>query len=392
MSVFGPDVLDLGDWLPVASGEPAAWPTGEVLLTGATGFFGAALLERLLLDTDARIVCLARGRDADDARDRVESALAARSVAGPLDRVTVLPGDLARPDLGLDDATWRRLAGSVDLVLHNGADVRWWGDVETIQATNIDSLRTLLRFAGTSRPKRVAFVSSLAIFNAESHADAEAAFETPPPPSAAGLRSPYVQSKWVGERLCAAAADRGVATTVLRVPYLLPDTRIPVRNPEGVIDLVIEASIALGTAPAIGRCIPSAPVDVCADLACRILAATANRPPTKASFHHLVPFETPTWDRILAAAAAVGHRLERRPADEWFELLRARSRDRPELRPAVVLVGHDPARTLGQGLNICRLRFDDAVTRSLLPDLPPPRRFRDDELEAMVRAIAADRR
>ncbi len=43
-----------------------------VLLTGATGVLGSQMALRLLQDSHTRLIALVRGRDAEDARTRLE--------------------------------------------------------------------------------------------------------------------------------------------------------------------------------------------------------------------------------------------------------------------------------------------------------------------------------
>ncbi len=394
MSCFDASDLELGAWptpraaAADAGGPGPAWSEGTVLLTGPAGLLGVALLESMLVRTAARVVCLVRADDESAAAARLESAAAARGLRLPPDRVRIVVGDLARPRLGLDEATHAELAETVDLVIHNGAHVRWWGDVDTIRATNIESLRTILRLAATARPKRVAFMSSVAVFNADDHREASVAFEDPPGPSSAGLRSPYVQSKWAGERLCVAAAERGVPVTIVRVPYLLPDSRRAAFNPSGLFELVLGASVELGVAPDLELRFPVAPVDVCADRVVRIVGAGPSAGPMGgASVHHVVPFEPPGWRRMVAAASSEGWTVRLVPPLRWFEALRDRCRTSAGLRGALALVIQDPTRTLWSASNIGRLRIDDARTRALLPDLPPLGPCDDAYLRHVVRTV-----
>src|SRR5687768_4964168 len=84
----------------------------KILLTGATGFIGGELLRRLLRRDARSIVCLVRAESDEDAQARGASTLAAllgRSVPRLAARITWVRGDVERPRLGLDDATWESL-------------------------------------------------------------------------------------------------------------------------------------------------------------------------------------------------------------------------------------------------------------------------------------------
>ncbi|WP_369027980.1 SDR family oxidoreductase, partial [Nocardia farcinica] len=89
--------------------------TGDVLLTGATGFLGVHLLRELLDRTDSRIWCLVRGRDRADGLRRITAALARYQLPHHdlAERVVAVPGDLEQPRLGLSEADFADLAARI---------------------------------------------------------------------------------------------------------------------------------------------------------------------------------------------------------------------------------------------------------------------------------------
>jgi thioester reductase-like protein len=97
----------------------------RILLTGATGFFGAFLLTELLATTGRRIACLVRAGDEEHAFRRLRHNLVRYHRWDPsvTERVDVIVGDLAEPRLGLAEGGFAALAASVDTIIHNGAEV-----------------------------------------------------------------------------------------------------------------------------------------------------------------------------------------------------------------------------------------------------------------------------
>ena len=75
-----------------------------------------------------KVICLVRAADDDRAVERLREATVGRGVwdeeSVKSGRVEVVSGDLDRPRFGLDGATWMRVAGEVDAIIHNGALVR----------------------------------------------------------------------------------------------------------------------------------------------------------------------------------------------------------------------------------------------------------------------------
>ncbi len=119
----------------------------QVLLTGATGFVGEALLLRLLADVPAStVVVLVRPRPAESGADRIRALLAkptfadlvaqAGGVAALLEaRIRVLEGDLAAVP---------RLPADLDAVVHCAGDVSFDPPVDEAFRTNVVGTRELL--------------------------------------------------------------------------------------------------------------------------------------------------------------------------------------------------------------------------------------------------------
>jgi len=115
----------------------------RVFLTGATGFLGIALLERLLSDfPETRIVLLVRGRAGSPAEARVRETLGGNAFA-PLrermgldafrdlveERVDVVEGDI------LDEISG--LPGDLDVAVHCAATVSFDSPIDHAFRTNV---------------------------------------------------------------------------------------------------------------------------------------------------------------------------------------------------------------------------------------------------------------
>ncbi|RDA92440.1 hypothetical protein CP533_6453 [Ophiocordyceps camponoti-saundersi (nom. inval.)] len=123
----------------------------EVILTGATGFLGSAILKQLLDDRRVRHVhCLA-----------VRNAAKAEQQRSTLDssRVTYYDGDLALPYLGLSQQDFDLLSTKAHRIIHNGADVSLLKSYHSLRKPNVGSTQTLALLAARRRVP-VHFVSS----------------------------------------------------------------------------------------------------------------------------------------------------------------------------------------------------------------------------------------
>ncbi|MFE9469597.1 amino acid adenylation domain-containing protein [Streptomyces griseofuscus] len=220
----------------------------RILLTGATGFVGAHLLARLLAETDAEIVCTVRAADVPEATARVHAALARQGIAPgerASARLTALPADLARTDLGLPPETLTDLAASCDAIFHNAATVSILRDYATLRAANTESTRRLLRLAAVATTP-LHYVSTLSVAPPGRRRP-----EVPEEflPFHEGLRHGYQRSKWACEHLLEQAAQRGLPVTVHRLGRVLGPARTGYVNERDFLWSVLRAGIPAGIVP-----------------------------------------------------------------------------------------------------------------------------------------------
>src|SRR4051795_11218769 len=118
------------------------------LVTGFPGFIGRRLVRRLVND-GARVIALVEARMADKAREIAPAG------------VEVVEGDITERHLGLDDATWERLAGEVTHVFHLAAVYDLAVPAEIAQRVNVDGTGNVLEFClAASSLERLAYVST----------------------------------------------------------------------------------------------------------------------------------------------------------------------------------------------------------------------------------------
>ncbi len=161
-------------------GETAAFFNGKTLLvTGATGFLGKALLERVLwqLPQVRRIVLLMRPHSAKDpegsVRLRAERTIFSSPIFNRLrahhgerfeafvrDKVKIVAGDLSCPDLGLAEHSLQQLGSEVDLVINLAALVSFDERLDHAVSSNTLGPHHLLNFAKRFRNPTMLHVST----------------------------------------------------------------------------------------------------------------------------------------------------------------------------------------------------------------------------------------
>ncbi|WFD33647.1 L-2-aminoadipate reductase [Malassezia cuniculi] len=334
---------------PLVAQLPASLPHAEkteqntVLLTGATGFLGAFVLHDLLSKRASQVKKVyvhTRARDHAAAVQRLRDALSSRGVwdenwvtEGRLDAVV---GDLEKPRMGISEADWKSLADEVDVILHNGALVHWVYPYSRLRSANVLSTLAAIQLASTGRPKALTFVSSTSALDTPYYIDlsdrvllsdsnAGGVSESDSlDGSARGLGSGYGQSKWVAERLLFAAAERGLAVSVVRPGYIVGASHTAVTNTDDFLWRLVKGSQQLGYVPDMENTINMVPVDHVARITALAALATAGLPPsenTHATVFHVTSHPKIRYSGFLGALARYGWPVERCDYVEWRQRL-----------------------------------------------------------------------
>lgn len=236
-----------------------------VLLTGATGYLGRYLALEWLDRMDAvdgTVICLVRAKDSDAARARLDAvfdsgdaALLSRYRTLAADHLEVLAGDKADGRLGLDLATWQRLADTVDLIVDPAALVNHVLPYQQLFEPNVVGTAELIRLALSTRQKPFAYVSTIGVgatitpgeFNEDADVRIAGATRTIDDNYANG----YATSKWAGEVLLREAHDLcGLPVSVFRCGMIMAATsyRGQLNLPDMVTRLILSIA-ATGVAP-----------------------------------------------------------------------------------------------------------------------------------------------
>ncbi|MBV9124651.1 MAG: amino acid adenylation domain-containing protein, partial [Planctomycetes bacterium] len=153
--------------------QPESWPTTleseprNILLTGATGFLGAFLVDELLKQTQAHLHCLVRAASAEEGKNKLLKNLEAHGLGSQSanKRIVAVPGDLSRPLLGLTQEQFDALAARIDVLYHNGALVNFVYPYEALKAANVQGTHEVLWLACRGRVKPVHYVSTVSVFD-----------------------------------------------------------------------------------------------------------------------------------------------------------------------------------------------------------------------------------
>lgn len=190
-------------------------PNDALLLTGATGFVGMALLARILQRTDRRVVVLVRAASQSEADARVAALMSsvADSPGDYRDRVTAVRGDLTAPGLGLGRRRdW--IAEHVSEIIHGAASVSFNISVSRSRSINVEGTRRLLALAHDCAEsgnglRRMTYVSTAYVAGKRHGYAQESELEV-----GQSFRNAYEQSKHEAELLVHSERERLPLTIV----------------------------------------------------------------------------------------------------------------------------------------------------------------------------------
>jgi nucleoside-diphosphate-sugar epimerase len=173
----------------------------KALVTGAGGFLGRRIVQRLL-------------REGIEVRSLVRPGRSVRDVGGE-----VHEGDIC------DDASVTGAVRGVDWVVHAAAKVDTTGTWEAFAEANVRGTRRVIQAAHAAAVRRIVHISSLSVYAVP--CDGVTITEDSPYESESDARGPYSRSKLAADRSAFFEAARGAPVTVLRPGLLYGPGRRP---------------------------------------------------------------------------------------------------------------------------------------------------------------------
>lgn len=291
----------------------------HILLTGATGFLGAFLLDELLRSTTATIYCLVRCPSLKVGSQKLQRNLEryALMAAAQNPRVITIQGDLGEPLLGMTQPAFRQLAGQIDLIYHNGAYVNLVYPYAAMRKTNVLGTQEILRLASQVKVKPVHFVSTLDVFQSAYHSQLSELAEDDRFPASELPGSGYAQTKWVAEKLVKAANDRGIPTCIHRPGMIIGHSQTGYSNTEDTIGRLIKGLIQLRIAPILDLPMHLTPVDYVSQA---IVQLASQSPAWGKAFHHSNPYSL-SFAELVDYIRSLNYEVQELDYDRWLKAL-----------------------------------------------------------------------
>ncbi|QKX54444.1 uncharacterized protein TRUGW13939_01530 [Talaromyces rugulosus] len=215
----------------------------EVILTGATGFFGTSLL-RALIDNPSvtRIHCISLRPNQDGSPRQLDVQSS---------KICLYGGDLAHPKLGLQEDEALLLTRTVDCIIHNGADVSFLKPYTSLRAPNVLATRYLTEL---SLPRRIPFhyistASVTTLSGQETFPEISVSPFAPPADTLPSHITGYTASKWASEVFLEKVSVRyGIPVYIYRPTSII----CPGMLANNVVGAVFETSRRMKVVPSTG--------------------------------------------------------------------------------------------------------------------------------------------
>ena len=290
-----PDVISA-----TAPCKPANKTGSDILVTGATGFFGAHLIRELLAqESSGTIVCLMRDGDQQRLFDCLAWYFGQGFVQHLHNRVVAIRGDITQPMLAMAPDDYQHLAERVNRIYHSAADVRHYAaDAQDYMQTNVDGTVHMLEFA---RSAGAAFyhistcsVSGERLLGSDNRADfTEKDYDI----GQDWESNIYVRSKFLAEGHVFRAAETGLQVKIFRLGRLVGrmSDGLFQRNPHtNAFYLLMQSFLQVGVLPqsAADIRVDLMPIDLCAR---EVVALTASQD----QVYHILNCSPPALSSIV---------------------------------------------------------------------------------------------
>lgn len=254
--------------------DPVSICPKKVMITGASGYIGAYIAEKVLRDTEAEIYLTARGNNYEKKlAENLEFYFGNGFVEKFRHRLHFIKSELSFSELGMDNYEYTKLANEIEIVFNCAGKVQHFGKYEDFSESNVTSVKNLIQFCKTGIEKKLCHLSTTRIsenisagdgilFTENTYADTEFSEEY------------YVQTKKEAEDLILQCRKEGIRADIYRIGTVLFDSHnghFQKNIASNSFYLIMQSFFNLGAMPDIDASILDFSfVDECADAVVRL--------------------------------------------------------------------------------------------------------------------------
>jgi thioester reductase-like protein len=269
--------------------------------------------------TSAKIHCIVRAPDSAQGASRLKRNLEAYSLWDEafIERVQLIPGDLAQPQFGLSNEEFSRLGNQIDVVYHNGAMVNFVYPYHAHKPSNVLGTQEVLRLASQIKLKPVHFVSTLSILYSGGINDGRIFREDQDLDQVGAPFGGYAQSKWVAEKLMMQAGSRGIPYAIYRPGLVSGHSLTGAWNTENLISSMTRVCLFLGSIPRLDVMVNIVPVDFVSSA----IVHLSKNPKNFGKVYHLDNPQPLHFSKLANWLDSQGFQARRVSFDDWREEL-----------------------------------------------------------------------
>ena len=296
----------------------------NVFLTGATGFVGAFLLDKLQKEYE-KVYVLVRAKDKTSATTKLSNNQSRYQLSYDESKVNIVLGDLAKPNLGINHEIYKQVAGDTSLIIHNGALVNYSYPYKLLREANVIAMEQIVRLAVSQNAKEIFFVSSLHIFSDKDAEVNEIIYENSIPEQYKDLKIGYSQSKWAAEKvLQKRAQELGLTYKIFRLGRVGGASDTGAMQTSDFVMLLLKICMQMGKYPDVSMEINYIPVDYVAEFIVDIANVTCDE-----KIYHIFDERSYTSYEVFELLSNMGIALEKVSMDEWLKELQTLSNASP---------------------------------------------------------------
>ncbi len=199
----------------------------NILLIGGSGYLGMHILYDLLSGTATNVYLLVRGRDINEAKERILSKFKyyfeEYTFEKFKDRIFIFNGDLAMECFGLDQKVYAELTCKIDCVINSAANVRHYGHFKDFYNINVEGTRRIVDFANSEIKKDIHHISTMSVGMGKIEGKEYQLFTEYSADLGQNTNSNYINTKLEAESLLYKARNEGLKINIYRVGNLVFD-------------------------------------------------------------------------------------------------------------------------------------------------------------------------
>jgi amino acid adenylation domain-containing protein/thioester reductase-like protein len=291
----------------------------QILLTGATGFLGAFLLDELLRETSANIYCLVRASNFEEGLRKIKANLESSLLWNHdlASRIIPVIGDLSQPLLGLTEVEFQTLGSKLDLIYHSGAFVNLVYSYTSLRPSNVLGTQEILRLASLGKVTPVHYISTIDVLSSLTNFGSKVVGENGHVDFVQELDNGYTQTKWVAEQLIIAARSRGIPTCIYRPGMIAGHSQTGASQIDDLMCRIIKGIIQLQAAPDLEQFVNMAPIDYVS----KAIIYLSRQPKSLGQAFHLINPEPLPWKKLIEEIISLGYKIQLLSYEEWQDKL-----------------------------------------------------------------------